>query len=60
MGSFYKCLSILRKTRTSKTWARMEKFRSNPIVEADAAGYLLDVGVYFFAEVCDFVYESNF
>ena len=38
MGSFYKCLSILRKTRTSKTWARMEKFRSDPIVEADAAG----------------------
>ena len=40
--------------------AGMKEFAADPPVEADAFGDLLDVGAGFFAEIGDFVDESDF
>src|SRR5262249_62015715 len=50
---------ILGKARAAKPGPRVQEFRSNSFVEPDALGDFLYIRAEFFAEVSDFVDESD-
>ena len=50
---------IFGEAGTAKTRARMEKFAADPVIQADAAGHLLNIGTDLLAQVGDLVDEGH-
>src|SRR5262245_15515035 len=50
---------VLWKARAPKTRPGMQKLRSDPVVEPDAAGNLLHIGPNLFAQICDLIDEGD-
>src|SRR5262249_62022234 len=59
LGGRHELCHIPGKPRAPKTGPRVQEFRSNSFVEPDALGDFLYIRAEFFAEVSDFVDESD-